>query len=107
MRTYSLLVQLTILPWLLRRQRKAGVLRNHICGVPVWPVRVGLTGALLVFAVRCGRSTKRARQVRCGCECRSGGVDPAGQPSRDLLQEPAVAVRIVERGEGAVAGVIG
>src|SRR5215831_16387168 len=73
----------------------------------VGPVRVRLTGALLVFAVRCRRSTKRARKVCRGCECRSGGVDPAGQPRCDLLQQPAVAVRIAERGEGAVAGVIG
>ena len=37
----------------------------------------------------------------------SGGVDPAGQPRRDLLQEPAVAVRVGERGKGAVGGVAG
>src|SRR6185437_15606267 len=31
------------------------------------------------------------------------GVDPPGQPGRDLLQQPGVAVRVLERGEGAVA----
>ena len=66
-----------------------------------------LPGALLVLAVGGRRTPKRARQVRRGCECRLGGVDPAGQPGRDLLQQPAVAVRVAERGEGAVAGVIG
>ena len=47
-----------------------------------------------------------ARSARRG-EGRLGGVDPAGQPGRDLLQQPAVAVRVAERGERAVAGVIG
>src|SRR4030095_7455969 len=50
---------------------------------------------------------KRARQVCGGCECRLGGVDPAGQPRRDLLKQPAVAVRGAGRGEGAVGGAIG
>src|ERR1700722_15109606 len=35
------------------------------------------------------------------------GVDPARQARRDLLQQPAIAVRVAECGEGAVAGVIG
>ena len=34
-------------------------------------------------------------------------VDAAGQPRRDLLQQPAVAVRVAERGERAVARAIG
>ena len=34
-------------------------------------------------------------------------VDAAGQPRRDLLEQPAVAVRIVERGERAVAAMFG
>ena len=34
-------------------------------------------------------------------------IDAPRQPSRDLLQQPAVAVRVAERHEGAVAGVIG
>ncbi len=65
------------------------------------------TGALLVFAVGGLRTPKRARQVRRGRECGLSGVDPAGQPRRDLLQQPVVAVRIAERGEGGVGGVIG
>ena len=60
-----------------------------------------------MLAVGGRRAPHRARQVRGGCECRLSGVDPAGQPRRDLLQQPAVAVRVAERGEGAVAGVIG
>ena len=34
-----------------RRQLRPGVLRHHVRGVPVGPVRVALPGALLVFAV--------------------------------------------------------
>jgi hypothetical protein len=50
------------------------------------------------------RPPKGARQVSPGCERRFNGIDPAGQPGRDLLQEPAVAVRIPERRETAVGG---
>ena len=50
---------------------------------------------------------KRLRQVVHRSERRLRGVDAAGQPGRDLLQQPAVAVRVAERGERAVAGVFG
>jgi len=42
------------------------------------------------------RAPHRACQIACGCEGRRRGVDTAGQPRRDLLQEPAVAVRITK-----------
>ncbi len=35
----------------LRRELRPGLLRDHVLGVPVGPVRVGLADALLVFAV--------------------------------------------------------
>ena len=89
------------------RQLRAGLLGHHVRGVPVGPVRVGLAGALLVLAVGGRRAPQRARQVARRGERRLGGVDAAGQPRRDLLQQPAVAVRVAERGERAVAGVIG
>ena len=85
----------------LRRQFPAGLLRHHVRGVPVGPVLVALPGALLVLAVGGLRTPKRARQIACRGECRLGEVDPPGQPGRDLLQQPAVAVRVAERGEGA------
>jgi hypothetical protein len=31
---------------------------------------------------------------------------PSGQPSGDLLKEPATAIRIAERGEGTVTGML-
>src|SRR3954468_14998346 len=34
-------------------------------------------------------------------------VDAPWQPRRDLLQQPGVAVRIAEAGEGAVSGAVG
>ena len=65
-----------------------------------WPVR-------FVLAVGGLGTSKRARQIARQPECRLGRVDPARQPRRDLLQQPAVAVRIAEGGEGTVGGVIG
>ena len=37
----------------------------------------------------------------------TAGVDAPGKPRRDLLEQPAVAVRIAERGERAVAAMLG
>src|SRR5882724_12052230 len=82
------------------RQLFAGLLARHVLGVPVRPILVALPpGALLVLAVGGLGTPKCARQIRRGCECRLSGVDPAGQPRRDLLQQPAVSVRITERSE--------
>src|SRR5262245_56947261 len=56
----------------------------------------------------CGlRSPHCTCQIRSGCECRLRGVDSAGQTSRDLLQQPAIAVRVVKRCERAIRSVIG
>ena len=60
--------------------------------------------ALLVLAVGGLRTPKRARQVACGRERSLAGVDAPGKPGRDLLQQPAIAVGVAERGEGAVGG---
>jgi hypothetical protein len=62
---------------------------------------------LLVLAVGGRRTPKRARQVACGAERSRGRVDAPGKPGRDLLQQPAVAVGIAERGERAVAAMLG
>lgn len=89
-------------------QLLTGLLRHHIASVPVWPVRITpAAGTLFVLAVRGLRPAKRARQIVSQGEGGRGGVDAAGQPGRDLLEEPAVPVRISERGERAVAAVLG
>ena len=64
---------------------------------------------------RCASRARRARPPRAAAprpgrsrsERRRGRVDAAGQPRRDLLEQPAVAVRIAERGERAVAAALG
>ena len=90
------------------RQLRAGLFGDHVLGVPIGPVRVALpSGAFLVLAVRGFRTPKRARQIARRSERRRRGVDPAGQPRRDLLKQPAVAVRIAERSERAVAATLG
>ena len=52
------------------------------------------------------RRSALARSLRRR-EGRRRGVDATGQPGRDLLEQPAVAVRITERGERAVAAMLG
>src|SRR3984957_17705484 len=91
----------------LRRQFRPGLLRDHVPGVPVGPVRVRSADALLVLTVSDRRSPHRARQIAGGSERRRRGVDPPGQAGADLLEQPAIAVRVAERGERAVAGVVG
>ena len=63
-------------------------------------------GALLVFAVGRRRAPKRTCHVACRRVGRVAGDTP-GQPRRDLLEQPAVAIRILERGERAVAAMLG
>src|SRR5436189_2464249 len=89
-----------------RRQLRPRLLRRHVRGVPVRPVRVALSGALLVLAMRSFGTTKSARQVAYGAERRHTGVDAPGQSRCDLLQQPTVAVRVAERGERTVAAMI-
>ena len=64
-------------------------------------------GALLVLAVGGLGTPKRALQIRRGREGRLGGVDPAGEPRRDLLDQPRIAVGIGEGEERPVAGALG
>src|SRR4051812_49767531 len=58
---------------------------------------------LFMLAVRGRGAPERAGEVRRGCECRHGGVDSSGQPLGDLLQKPAIAVRVTEGRKRAVA----
>src|SRR6266436_9965050 len=89
------------------RQLFAGLLAHHVLGVPVRPVRVGLPRPRLVLPVRGRRTPKRARQIVRRRKGRRRGVDATGQPRRDFLEQPAVAVRITERSERAVAAMLG
>jgi hypothetical protein len=61
----------------------------------------------LVLAVRGRRTPKRARQIARRREGRGRGVYATGQPRRDFLKQPAVAVRITERSERPVAAMLG
>src|SRR5215472_18449126 len=61
---------------------------------------------LLVLTVGDLRTPKRAREVRRGCECRTSGVDTAGEPRRDLLHQPRIAVGIGEVEERPVTGAL-
>src|SRR3954452_3575878 len=84
-------------------QLSATLLCHHVRGVPVGPVRVALAGSLLVQSVGSFRTPQRARQIVRRRERRRGGVDTTGQPRCDLLEQPAAAVRVVERSIRVVA----
>src|SRR3984957_18112585 len=87
-------------------QLLARLLAHHILGVPVRPVGVGFARPLLVLPVRGFRAAQCLRQFARRRVLRVAG-DTTGQPRRDLLKQPAVAVRIMERGERTVAVMIG
>src|SRR5882724_11916521 len=90
------------------RQLLAGLLADDVVGVPVRPVHIVLAaGPFLVLAVRGCRTSERGRELSRRGEGRVVGVHPSGQSRGDLLKQPAVAVRIFERGERAVAAVLG
>jgi len=91
----------------LLRQLSASLLRHHVRGVPVGPVRVALPGALFVLSVGGLRAPKRGRQIVRRRERRRRGVDATRQPRGDFLEQPAVAVRVAERSERPVAAMLG
>src|SRR6201746_722090 len=84
------------------RQRLAGLLPDDVVGVPDRPVHVMLAGALLVFAVCCRRAPQRGFEFGRRGEGGVGSVHASGQSRGDLLQQPAVAIGILERGERTV-----
>src|SRR6266478_3185655 len=65
------------------------------------------TGPFLVLAVRGRCAPERGRKLGRSGEGRIVRVDASGQSRGDLLEQPAIAVRIFERGERAVAAVLG
>src|SRR5437660_11393978 len=103
-------VAVRVMPRRYRRsqwQLLAGLLRDDVGGVPVRPVFIVPAAVpLLVLAVRGGRAPQRARKIGRRGECRVAD-HAAGQSCGDLLKQPAVAVGIAERGERAVAAVLG
>jgi hypothetical protein len=74
-------------------QFRASLLGHHECRVPVRPLRVCMTDALLVLAVGGRCPYHRSRQFAGGTERRGARVDAPRQAGGDLLENPAVAVR--------------
>jgi hypothetical protein len=89
------------------RQFRAGLLGDHVLGVPIRPVHVSFAGAFLMLTMRDLRAPKRARQIDRGTECRRRGIDPPGKSRRDFLQQPAVSVWILKRGKREVGTTLG
>ena len=84
----------------------ARLLADHVRRRTSRPVRVGLPGPRLVLAMRRGSTAQRLGEVGRRRERRRCCVDAPGEPRRDLLEQPAVAVGVAERGERAVAAVV-
>src|SRR6185437_7398260 len=86
------------------RQVRSGLLSDDVRGVPRGPFLAAhplgqlrlepMPCAFLVLAVGGLGTPKRTLQIRGGCEGRAG--DPAGEPRRDLLDNPHIAVGVVE-----------
>src|SRR5215217_1788014 len=77
----------------LLRQWPAGLLVDDVLGVPVGPVHIVLASPLLVLAVRRRSPMERSREIsgrREGCV----SVHAAREALGDLLEQPAIAVRI-------------
>lgn len=88
----------------LERQRSSRLFLDNVFGVPIRPVDVvPASGALFMLAMRCARTPQRRRELCRRTECRAGRFDPSRQAFGDLLQQPAVAVRVSERRERPVA----
>src|SRR5919112_5345522 len=90
----------------LLRQRLAGLLVDNVLGVPLGPVHIGLAGPLLVLAVRSRCATERGRESSSRSEGRACLHAPR-EALGDFLEQPAIAVRIAERGVRAVAAMLG
>ena len=88
------------------RQLFARLLRHHVCGVPVWPVRIALSGALLVLTVGYPRTPKCARKIASRCKARRCGSMRPGSRG-EFLEQPAVPSATAKPGEGAIAAMLG
>src|SRR5262245_4936842 len=96
-------------PRLALGQISSRLLGYHVSGIPGGPVLVmqpprqifldAMPIACLVLAVGGFGTPKSTREVAHGSKCPFSGVDPAGQPRRDLLDQPRIAVGVAEREE--------
>src|SRR5215475_10323775 len=82
--------------------RTAAVLaRAQVGRVPVPPVVLGMRLLVVVVVLRClVEEFCKSRDVLGSCSRRLPLA--AGKPRRDLLEQPAIPVRIIERGERVV-----
>lgn len=80
-----------------------GLLADHVLGVPVGPVRILLADEFLVFPMGGGCAPQRTSQIGRRSEGGRSGIGTAGEPVRDLLQQPGVSVGITEGGTREVA----
>src|SRR5262245_2461305 len=94
-------------PLLSGRKLDALLLRHHVRGVPVWPIRIGVSDRRFVFAMRGCGAPQRARHISHGAVARGSRIDTAGKPRRDLLQLPEIAIGIVECDERGIAAPLG
>src|SRR4051794_2840717 len=91
----------------LRRRFTPGLLRDQVGGIPSGPVLVlARPRALLVLEMSGLGTPQRVLQVVRGSERRFRGVDPAREPRGDFLDDPRIAVGIVEGEERPVAGAL-
>ena len=73
----------------------------QVGGVPVPPMVLGVCLVETVMGLR-GLVEKIGKSCDVGSWCARHLPPAAGKPSRDFLQQPAVAVRILERSKGEV-----
>src|SRR3954452_8335247 len=87
----------------LRGEGGAGLLSEHVGGVPVGPLFITYAAvACLVFAVRGGGTLQCLLKVGNRCVRRRRGIETAWQAFGDLLEQPLVAVRVAEGDERRV-----
>jgi hypothetical protein len=67
-------------PFFSFRQLSSGLLRHHVLGIPIGPVRIAPPSALFVQSVGGLRASKRVRQIVRRREGRRRGVDATGEP---------------------------
>ena len=74
----------------------------HVIGVPLRPIRITLAELFLVNSVRGGGTLKRQQKNVFHVAGKKLACGPARKPFFDLLHQPRFAVRIGERGQGAI-----
>jgi hypothetical protein len=84
----------------------AGLLADDVLGIPVRPVHIMPACSFLMLAMRGGGAPQRGRELGCRGKGRVG-LDTTGKPRGNFLEQPAVAVRIAERGQRGVAAAFG